>query len=290
MNIINDSKNQNIMDPEDIERYSLEGFRDSFNMSREQDYSQSNENIKHGYRIDTQYHFSEGKVDGKTGVTIHYAASNNKYEIQEFVSIFTGYAEYDIKGAIDELAKVDVPVLNYFFSEEDNDTLSQLEAVYYNPFVQPEIVQGWKIVVGPQKKLVGDRVVYLPAETAKEIMEVLYPLMNNELFPYGQPHFIKTWITRVGNDGMWADCRVNAEHWESGEQALFDYGNTWNIGDEKVSLKQVILLIPQDLEDMETGYRTLEKVKEQARQHMRENNIRSSREENGKKAWWQFWK
>lgn len=280
------------MESDDLKKYTFEGFKDSFNSIQEKEnedfFEQTLQN--NDYRIDALYEFGEGKVDGKSGVSINYTAvGKGDLELRENVSIFTGYIEYDIKGAIDELAKVDVPVIDYLFSSKDSEKIGILESVFYNPFVKPEIIQGWKIIIGPQKKMIGDNIEFVNGNDAQDILQAVYPELNNQLFPKADTYFIKSWITRVGNEGMWADCRVNMENWELGQNLLFDYGDTWNIGTQKVSLKQIILLIPKELDELEKGFEILENLKEQAAQH-----VKNKREENTpqpkKKAWWQFWK
>lgn len=280
------------MNSDDFKKYTFEGFKDSFDSIQEKEnrdaFEQSLEN--NDYRINALYGFGEGKVEGKSGVSIEYTAvGNNDIQLHESVSIFTGYMEYDIKGAIDELANVDVPVIDYFYSSKDSEKIGILESVFYNPFVQPEIIQGWKIIIGPQKKMIDDSIEFINGDKAQDILQAIYQGLNSQLFSKSDTYLIKSWITRVGNEGMWADCRVNMENWTVGQDLLFNYGDTWKIEDQKISLKQVILLVPKKVDELKKGNEILENLKKQAAQHIK-NNRKESTSKTQKKSWWQFWK
>lgn len=284
------------MNEAEINKFTLEGLKKSLpNMQiTEQEFRGNNleQSLNKGqYQVDAIYEFGKSAIDGKQGVNMFYTAKGEKEEqIKEIVSIFTDYLEYDVKGAIEEFSKLDLPLINYFFESSYNeDDLNYLESVYYNPFSDPEEIQGWKIIVGVQKKYINNEFEYLKPEESKDIFNAIYAGINNVLFKSPKKYFIKNWISRKGKKGMWADCRVNNEDWKIGQDLLFDYGQSWNIGDDKVSIKQNILLIPTSLNELEKGEEILNMVKQHAQQEIQKRNLQKNQNPK-KKKFWEFWK
>ena len=285
------------LDPKDIERYTLEGLRDILPGVQMIEQSLDSDGLSQilgngNYTLEAIYDFGKSNVDQKSGVDMLYRASNPGGEmLQEAVSIFTGYLEYDIKGAIQEFAKLDLPIIDYYFSDQEKaGDLGILEAVYYNPFVDPIITQGWKIIIGSQKVLIDDSPNYISSEQGKDLTEVLYQAFNNVLFQHPQTYFVKTWLTRVKNEGLWADCRVNLEDWEIGKQLLYQYADSWDMKAEKVSKKQSILLIPKEISELEQGDKILTDTQAFAAEQIRQREEAERAERKKKKKFWQFWK
>lgn len=283
------------MNEEEIKAITLEGLQESFGeisvnneMFSENSLSQSIGLNK--YRIDVKYHFTQSQINGKEGVSLIYTAQGNTdFQIQEATTLFTGHLDYDIKGAIDEMAKLDLPIIHHYFSKEpmDEEKLTYLEAVYYNPFQSPAIVQGWKAYVGMQKRLDDERAEYISPKEEQALFHVLYGAINQVLFPRPQPYFIKCWVTLVQKEGLWADCRVNMQDWEQGRDLLYEYAESWEMTGQKRSLKQVLFLVPTPLEELKNGEKILNQIKNHFQEDIKE---RSKEPEQSKKKFWEFWK
>jgi hypothetical protein len=279
------------MNIEKLQKFTIDGLKAalpnkkiSHQKASENNISQTIEDDK--YQINAFYEFGKSSIDDKTGVDLKYivtGTSGQKFE--ESVSIFTNYIEYDIKGAIEEFSKLDLPLIEYYFETEKNeDEIKYLESVFYNPYVKPAQVQGWKIVIGRKKEIIDNDFKYIKPEEAQDIFQALYQGINNQLFNQPEKYFIKNWLTRMGNKGMWADCRVNNQNWEFGKNLLLNYGQSWKIGTKQVSIKQNILLIPSSLDDMENGHETYRRIKEHA------DKVIKEQQETPKKKSWKFWK
>jgi len=280
------------MDEELIKSITLEGLNESFGEIRVNnglfDGNQLSQSLEDSqYRIDVVYDFTKSSIDGKEGVSLIYKAKgDNGHEFQEATTLFTGHLEYDIKGAIDEMAKLDVPLIHHYFTqgEMDKEKLTCLEAVYYNPFQEQEVIQGWKAYVGVQKCVEDGKVHFHSRSEEHELFYVLHGAINQVLYPNPQPYLIKCWITRIQVEGMWADCRVNMQDWEIGRDLLYDYAEGWVMKGQKRSIKQVLLLVPVPMEDLENGEKILSQIKSHFQKQIAQVQKKS------KKKFWEFWK
>jgi hypothetical protein len=279
------------MNIEELQKFTIEGLKAALPEKKISHQETSKGNINQTieddkYRIDAFYEFGKSSIDDKTGVDLKYTvtgASGEKFE--ESISIFTNYMEYDIKGAIEEFSKLDLPLIEYYFEiEKDENEIKYLESVFYNPYEKPAQVQGWKIIIARKKETIDNDMKYVKPEEAQDIFQVLHQGINNQLFNKPEKYFIKSWLTRVGLEGMWADCRVNNQDWEVGKDLLFNYGQSWDIGKKRVSIKQNILLIPSSLDDMENGHEIYRQIKEHA------DKVIGEQQKTKKKKSWKFWK
>jgi hypothetical protein len=279
------------MNIEELQKFTIEGLKAALPEKKISHQETSKGNINQTieddkYRIDAFYEFGKSSIDDKTGVDLKYTvtgASGEKFE--ESISIFTNYMEYDIKGAIEEFSKLDLPLIEYYFEiEKDENEIKYLESVFYNPYKKPAQVQGWKIIIARKKETIDNDMKYVKPEEAQDIFQVLHQGINNQLFNKPEKYFIKSWLTRVGLEGMWADCRVNNQDWEVGKDLLFNYGQSWDIGKKRVSIKQNILLIPSSLDDMENGHEIYRQIKEHA------DKVIGEQQKTKKKKSWKFWK
>ncbi|MCB9232494.1 MAG: hypothetical protein H6581_12565 [Bacteroidia bacterium] len=276
---------------DELEKYTLEGLAESLPkvLMILQEKGETEQGLESGkFRIDLKYQATTSAIDGREGIDLLYEAKGQSGEsISEMVSLYTGFLDYNVKGAVNEFTRLDLPLIKYLFDPDtfDQQEINIVESVLYNPFVKPEKVLGWKILIGTAKETIDGSSSFIDPAESREIFQVLYAAINKFLLPRPQTYLIKNWVTRKGMEGLWADCRVNMQNWKDGVDHLYHLAESWSIGVETKSLKQNILLIPCKMEELEKGEEILEKVKENARQA-----LRAQKEPEKKKKGWQFWK
>ncbi|MGB0525537.1 MAG: DUF6348 family protein [Flammeovirgaceae bacterium] len=259
------------------------------------------------FQFDFQCQLTERDRDPKMGINMFYSARNPEegHEIQEVITFFGGDEEISIRGAMDELAYIDFPVIHYFYEIDHRDTAAKqleiTENMFYDPMQQPIVESGWKVVMSKQRKVVDTDRAYILGEEAQSLYKALFEGISPLLRQPDHFYFIKCWISRHKTLGMWSDCRVNGMSWEDGVNLLYDYAETWDMGEaEEMSIKQVILLMPVAIaelsDEMQQKFQEM-KVYIDEQNSLLQARLKqeyakqqaTTRVEKPQKPWWKFW-
>lgn len=300
-----------MMNEEELKRITMESLKQAFSNNVVNEKVMPNDDLNSFFDNDEcQMHFTyqfttrDRPPNQGLHMIYHIKGAKRGVEFREAVTFFGGDEEISIRGAIDEFAHIDFPIINYFFiGDQEENTINDLEFsenMYYNPMQNPVLETGWKIVCSRLKKLDGTAKSYHLGETAQELYKALFAGLSKSLLPEPNPYLIKCWITRHKTLGMWADCRVNGQEWQEGADLLYDYAETWEMTAEEISMKQNLLLIPisinelsQEMQDkfIDLKAQTDEMNKQflAQMQQTKPSSHDTSAAKQKEKPWWKIW-
>jgi hypothetical protein len=145
------------------------------------------------------------------------------------------------------------------FSEESGETLA------------------WHVYLGPpiEIDLNGTRE---NEERRLEVFKLLFNPITGDLLCKKGIYPIRCFLSKHGDGIVDVDCRVNGEDWQGGKNELYEHTLSWPANNYLVALKQYMLIVPTQLDQIES--KTL----------LNQLDREVKKQLTGEKKWWQFWK
>lgn len=145
---------------------------------------------------------------------------------------------------------------------------------------------GWDCFLGPlmittqtREKLetkIGDNDEFL-------VYKSLFQAMTDELLANPGIYYIRTFMSKIDNEKIDCDCRVNYSEWEHGKSYLLDFLKNYEAPAGIYYIKQNFLLVSKDVTEIQSQDLL-------AGLHKEISKLNPTTATEMKKKWWEFWK